>query len=657
MNRKESDKGSTGNLLPGRDSKELVLTFGGNIVKHLGVQMYAGRPVPAIAELISNAWDADAKKVEVRVPLGQPWDPNNEEHRIEVEDDGIGMTWDMVRDAYLDIARDRREMEGRDRSPGGRILQGRKGIGKLAGFGISDVVEVQTVHEDIVPGIGERVLIWFSLSMDELKKVKGQAPVHLVYAGPVSKAPKGGRRKKGTTIVLRRLHERRAQSSDRFHRSMAQRFLLIGPKFRVKVNGEDLKEEDIKLQWRWPKRGWIHDEVEGCGPVHYWIGFSPRPRKQDEAELSGILLYTRGKVSQEATFFDISGGVTGQHGLRYMMGKVRAEWIDPGKGEPDLIATHRGAIAWESSKGQALQKWGQTIVKTHLVRWAELRAKLRRKIITELKPELRGRIDQLAPAYQTVATEFIERFSKIEMDVEEFEDLFSWFLDALENATLRRIIEKLRQADTADLKQLDELLSKMRIRTAVGLLQIIDSNLAAIEMLNKMHLEDANERGAIAKHLEKNPWLINVTWILSKTEGRVSTWIRQKFRVKVRKGSKDRADFFCIGVAGTVHIVEIKRGKYIAKEKDFLQVDRYRKYVEKQFKQIEDPDAIVYPRAQGHLICSDIHSDAESIKNAYQDKGWVTFTPWHDLIKRAELSHQQYREEIEKTSRQHDYEV
>ncbi len=42
-------------LLPGRDPNELVLNVAGNIVKHLGVQMYAGRPVPAIAELISNA--------------------------------------------------------------------------------------------------------------------------------------------------------------------------------------------------------------------------------------------------------------------------------------------------------------------------------------------------------------------------------------------------------------------------------------------------------------------------------------------------------------------------------------------------------------------------------------------------------------------------
>ena len=183
------------NLLPGRKPEELVLTFAGNIVKHLGVQMYAGRPVPAIAELISNAWDADAKQVEVQLPLDEAWSPGNAKQIIEVCDNGNGMTWEMVRDAYLDVGRDRREVEKTDRSPGGRLLQGRKGVGKLAGFGIADIVEVQTVHKDKDSKLGEKVLIWFRLSLSDLKNAKHEpAPVDLVFAGPVSKSPKGSRK-------------------------------------------------------------------------------------------------------------------------------------------------------------------------------------------------------------------------------------------------------------------------------------------------------------------------------------------------------------------------------------------------------------------------------------------------------------------------------
>lgn len=638
-------------LLPGRDPEELVLTFAGNIVKHLGVQMYAGRPVPAIAELISNAWDADATEVDVRLPLDEPWDRDNSEHFIEVSDTGNGMKWDMIRDAYLDVGRDRREAERTDRSLGGRPLQGRKGVGKLAGFGIADTLEVQTVHNDIDTIVREQVLIWFKLDLADLKKIKrGPAPVNVIFAGPISKAPIGGRKTKGTTVTLRHLHQRKALNTDRFHRSMAQRFLLVGPKFRVTINGEELREEDIKLQWRWPDEGWEIDEVIGCGPVRYWIGFTSVPRKQNEGELSGILVYTRGKISQEATFFDISGGVTGQHGLRYLVGMVKVEWLDAGIDSPDLIATYRGSIAWESPQGAAFQEWGQKLLRNYLSRWAKLRTALRERQIMEVTPGLRDRIERLAPSYKDVALRFLDKFKSVEMDPDEFTDILSWFLDALENATLRSILQKLRETDITDLQQLDELFSKMEVRTAVILLQIIDSNLAAIETLEKMHHENAKERGVISKHLENNPWLIDPTWMLNKPEARISKWIKEEFGIDAKgdKGDLDRVDFFCVAVGGTLHIVEIKRGAHVAKNEDILQANRYREYVEKRFGELTDPKAIKYSHVQSHLIAAKLHEHASATKEAFANQGWVFFTNWDDLIERAKQSHHQFREILQR---------
>jgi len=634
-------------LLPGRKPDELVLTFAGNILKHLGVQMYAGRPVPAIAELISNSWDADATKVNVRLPLDEAWDPTNQHQFIEVLDNGNGMTWDMVRDAYLDVGRDRREVEKTDKSPGGRRLQGRKGLGKLAGFGIADIVEVQTVNRDVDSGMKEKVLIWFKLDLSDLKKVKqGPAPVDVVFAGPISRAPAGARKTKGTTVTLRHLHERKARNTDRFHHSMAQRFLLIGPQFRVRINGIDLREEDIQLQWREPNNGWTTDNVTGCGPIKYWIGFTPQPRKQNEGELSGILIYTRGKISQEETFFEISGGVTGQHGLRYMVGMVRAEWLDAGLDSPDHIATPRDSIAWESPQGAAFKEWGQKLLRKCLSEWAKFRASLREKQIKEVSPELMARIGRLAPSYKDVALQFVDKFKSVEMEPTEFQDILSWFLDALENATLRSILQKLRDTDIVDLQQLDDLLSKMEVRTAVTLLQIIDSNLAAIETLERMHRQNAKERGVLSKHLEKNPWLIDTTWMLNKAEGRVATWIKREFGLEEKgaAGDADRADFFCVAVGGTLHIVEIKRGAHIATVTDITQGDKYREYVTRRFDELSDPKAIKYAHVQSHLIAAELHDEAQNIKRAYADKGWVFFTTWDDLIERAKQSHHQFRE-------------
>lgn len=229
--RAKKSPGPSAMLLPDRDPSELQLTFAGNIVKHLGVQMYAGRPVPAIAELISNAWDADATKVEIQLPLDEAWDTNNNSQIIQVSDDGDGMNWEMVRDAYLDVGRDRRESDRTDKSSGGRSLLGRKGIGKLAGFGIADVLEVQTIYKEKFDKINQKALIWFRLNLTDLKKIERKsAPVSLIYAGPVAKAPAGSRRQTGTTIVLRELHQRKALNSSRFHNSISA-ILANRPKF------------------------------------------------------------------------------------------------------------------------------------------------------------------------------------------------------------------------------------------------------------------------------------------------------------------------------------------------------------------------------------------------------------------------------------------
>ena len=84
------------------------MTFAGKLVQHLGLQMYSGA-VPAIAELVANAWDAEATKVEITIPLGTPLEPKS---IITVRDNGHGMSFEECNDEYLVVGRDRRAAEG-----------------------------------------------------------------------------------------------------------------------------------------------------------------------------------------------------------------------------------------------------------------------------------------------------------------------------------------------------------------------------------------------------------------------------------------------------------------------------------------------------------------------------------------------------------------
>ena len=96
--------------------RELEMRYaGGGIVHHLGLKMYRG-PIVALTELIANAWDADAEKVRISIPLGRCLSKHD---KIVVSDTGKGMTFEVCNDEYLVIGRNRRAAEGKENSDGG----------------------------------------------------------------------------------------------------------------------------------------------------------------------------------------------------------------------------------------------------------------------------------------------------------------------------------------------------------------------------------------------------------------------------------------------------------------------------------------------------------------------------------------------------------
>ncbi len=103
--------------------KEYRLNVDPRILELLGPNLYTNIYY-VLAELIANAYDADAKNVYII--------SNRDD--IRVEDDGHGMSYaagDIVR--YLNVAGVSRETEDQSLTKSGtRRKMGRKGVGKLA---------------------------------------------------------------------------------------------------------------------------------------------------------------------------------------------------------------------------------------------------------------------------------------------------------------------------------------------------------------------------------------------------------------------------------------------------------------------------------------------------------------------------------------------
>ena len=141
-----------------------------HIVQDLGLNLYTTLP-RVLVEFVANAYDADSKYARItldkeeiekqRKVVKQQWELENAEKQgtgenviplaermlpgdidIVVEDSGHGMSRDDFKDKFLVAGRRRRQEEQTGRTNGGRILMGRKGLGKLAGFGVAQVITI-----------------------------------------------------------------------------------------------------------------------------------------------------------------------------------------------------------------------------------------------------------------------------------------------------------------------------------------------------------------------------------------------------------------------------------------------------------------------------------------------------------------------------------
>ncbi|WHP39176.1 MAG: ATP-binding protein [Mollicutes bacterium] len=115
------------------------MNFDLDIIEHLGSKMYPTVPA-AIAELIANSYDACSLIVQIKF-----FTKNGSNHSIEIIDEGTGMNFEEINKNFLMIGQNRRKKNKKNVFKNiERIVTGKKGLGKLALFGIGKKIDIET---------------------------------------------------------------------------------------------------------------------------------------------------------------------------------------------------------------------------------------------------------------------------------------------------------------------------------------------------------------------------------------------------------------------------------------------------------------------------------------------------------------------------------
>lgn len=317
------------------EHRKLKMSFDPHTIEHLGIKMYSVLP-NAIAELIANAYDAEAREVHIKLYN------DNGKKRIVVIDDGLGMSFDEINSNFLRIGRKRRA-NNEVLSPNGiRKVTGRKGLGKLAFFGIGDTIRITTCQN------GQRV--YFILSWKDLMNTDGQEYEPQFSISECDDA-------NGTIIELDDLKRQSDFNKVDLAVSLSKLFNFFDDTFKVYISYNDdeevlidnrLRYQDLSPQivWDFPNNDVKNEYLENYN-VTGCIYATEKPLKPG---LRGITLFAHGRLVNAPEFFGVGES---SHGYSYLTGWLNVDFID--EMEEDVISTDRQSLSWDLPVTSELQ--------------------------------------------------------------------------------------------------------------------------------------------------------------------------------------------------------------------------------------------------------------------------------------------------------------
>lgn len=200
-------------------AKEYNINVDPRILELLGPNLYTNIYY-VLAELIANAYDADAKNVYII----------SNKDDIRIEDDGHGMSYDNGDiKKFLNVAGVSRTNEDESFSRSGeRRKMGRKGVGKLAALSVSESVDIMTICNGEKSGF---VLARRPNDGNKLTPIEDEN-ISFCYI-----------QNSGTAIVMRNPQYRLHKSLDAIKRNLLKIFPLLDDNFKIHIIRG--KEEEI----------------------------------------------------------------------------------------------------------------------------------------------------------------------------------------------------------------------------------------------------------------------------------------------------------------------------------------------------------------------------------------------------------------------------
>lgn len=645
------------------------LDFSNRVIEHLGIKLYQNKPTNVIAEFVSNCWDADATKVAINLKASD----GNSTPSITVCDNGRGMSRDELINEFLVIGRNRRENPS-DKTPGQRLPMGRKGIGKLAGFGIAHSVDIISIpnhklrqtsgapevywlrfhlgqmlekSKTLGPTGYEPVVLADGMSLDAWKNKCEEDGLSNLYAELIESAEVG---EGGVCIHLHDTTLKKAINADALLRSLGARFTvtLLRDDFVVKVNGKGVNPSDAFPAFQDFSIGSFQNpsiETIKIGDVDrevkFWARFVALSDADWPIENAGVGVYAHGKIAQDRPFFF---NVRGKEIFgRYLYAVIEADWLD--ELETDVVSTDRRSVNWDTDETIAFHKWGVGKVNEWIEAFKKWRKEQPKKEIVERVRRVAGPASLSAPEEEALADLLSDLLPNFGNDEEAKDRATQTIKSAWIHEPTRQLTKRLWKQVFADgeveggvFADLVEKLRDSLIPEAMSLAVTMAQRIAAITAMRRM-IETEKTETHLQRLVEEFPWLLGPEWEKLTANQTIRKLVKEKHIPSQQNGewSLDqndgnlKPDFIFLSDLGQeeqIIVFELKgpeAGKTLQRSEYF------------QLRQYLDIISGAYPelKVQGFLIGHDYGGFPQTDNR-------ISVARWTEVLGKARLMHASY---------------
>lgn len=517
------------------------------ILDHLGVSAYTSLH-KCLAELASNCYDADAENVWITLP-----EEFVEGSEIIIYDDGNGMTPEIIKEKYLYVGYNRRSEGGQKSEKKERFVIGNKGIGKLAGFGVANQVEVISVRD----GVKSTVLLDKSIFDDFATLSECDIQIKT----------EDTEESHGTKIVLKNLSEfLKPIDSNRLRKHLFKTLPRVTD-FRIFVNNIPCSADDINGE-----RYEINHTFEGIGTI---TGFYIIAKTRQKSP--GLVVRVRKRAVTEPSLFGLEKRGHFSFSAEKIVGEINADFLDP------YINTSRDDFLEEIEEVQVLKlyirEYFQSVI-DEIEKEAEGRRT--RKLIEV--PDVQDKLNKLPPHIRKKARSVIQGvISKLKSaSDEEVNELIDWIIRYFDSNVLRELMKSIMNAEITDVERLSSLINEWGLKQMNNINDIIKSQIEIIVKLEELIDSDTALEIEVHKLIEGNLWLIREGLELWSSDKPLKKVLEKHFDKLYKDNELERPDLVCrsSGVSNKAVILEFKRPKVKVKTDHVTQALSYQGIIE-----------------------------------------------------------------------------